>query len=419
LKNSGDAPLGQSQLRATLRFADGTDRTVDAPVPALEAGQATTLTVPAGTLHVPGTVQYSVQWQVDTPAGMPVAAGRFTVHDPRIRVTAPSAMQGLPGEAVVYAAPPHMFWVRNDGNTSETVALAALAGQGQAEVLGARILQLEPGQAFAVGVRHFLPRAGAADTVRLVASFGDRGSLQWSASVLTRILDPAAPTIALLARPAQWPLASNLTVEADIEDDGAVAFAALWVVSPDGANRTFAFAQGVAGPWTARVRFEIPGNHTLQATAVDTLGNHAVTPPWRVLARAAAVPRFLLQVPEGGPAVGGSVQLTVRSSSAGLVAYSLRQGGLLLDAGHAPLLDGNATIPLAGAQAGAAELEVAVETDAGPASAILALELVEPASPPPFSGSPPPPKRSPPAGLGVLLASTLAACGAAALRRRT
>jgi hypothetical protein len=381
-QNEGNVAIGgDGSLEVRTFFSDGSTRVVTTTMGPLQAGGKQQVTVPFGGLLQGGPATYSLQWRAPGGISSPVHEGGFVIHDPRINITSPTPLGGMPGESVSYRVAPHVFHLRNDGATAETVHVAVEAAVGRAAVLGPTALHLAPGETRAVAVEHVLSRpalGGLEEALRLKVNIADRPEIAWNATVLTKIIDVQAPTIRVDLRPADWALATPLPVAATVQDDGMVAGVLVRVNAPDNTTRNIPLVSDNLGVWRTNVRFNVTGNHSLTLHAADAAGNAVDGPTWPVTVHATPVPRITPDLPSSGMwDINHPLKVAVVSTvGASVLNYVLTQENATVSQGGVPIVEGNASIALRDARPGMAELRLTVIDSAGTQSTTtLALNL--------------------------------------------
>lgn len=280
LVDFGDhATQAGTSLQVTATDAAGQAHTVPALVPALSPGASATLTVHLPAFTAGGPAVLEAVWA--DPAGQ-APSDRATlatvVHDPHLRVLAPTPLEGVAGERVTYWTAPHLFQVRNDGAQPETVVLAASADLGQVLMEGPSTFVLPAGETRSLAVSHVLPLPAGRLTgasMGLSAHVLGRAAV-WSASVRTLLVDHDAPVLRLQGTlPSRWTLGEVLPIHVTASDSGQVVGVDLLAKGPSG-NVTVPFSlPGREGDWLGGMDFNRTGNYTLRVRARDAAGNVA------------------------------------------------------------------------------------------------------------------------------------------------
>lgn len=378
LANPGDEAAPAAPLSLRLE-GPGTDVRRFVEAPPVPAGASQTLLVDAGPATRGGVLQLEVAWSL---GGSPAALHTvLTVREPRLQVTPPTAAQGVPGQEVGYLAGASTFRLRNSGPDAEEWVLRVTSPAGSASLAGSPAIKILAGETRSVAVRQLLPSldgANATDApLTLHAALADRPLLQWNATVLTRVVDPIAPSIVVPVQAASWGVGPVLSVRAQVEDLSVIRSAAV-LVGSGVLNWSVPMARGADGAWSANVTFRQAGDHVLRVQAVDAAGNTGRSAPWTV--DVVPGPRPRLQVP-GFPAngswdVGAPLEVLVEGAQASLVRYQVRQEGRVVAAGNQTVVGGRALLPLDGAAAGEALLHVEAVGDGGQGDLAVLLQLV-------------------------------------------
>lgn len=384
LANPGDAAVPDgTQVRLRVLAAGAPAALVTQAAPRLAAGEGATLQLAAPAPVQGGSVTLQTSWDVP---GAPVDAVTTTAfaHAVALRVTAPAALQGSPGETVAYRNGTQAFRVENLGNAAETVALRARTDAGSAAVEGPSVVVLPANASWLVAVRHTLPDpAGNATTsdVRLEATVGATVA---SSTVSTRIRDQAPPELRPDVAPRTWPVGVRpLPLAVKVTDHGAVVRVNATVTGPGGSR--LVTLDPSSGSHRGEVALPTPGNYTVSYAAADAAGNRAVSPAQAVLAveRSAPVLRFD-GLPQSGPLPAGTVAFAVTSPvPLSVVRTQAEQDGKVSQksiqvAGATGETTGS--IDLSGFRPGQVRVTLSAEDAAGGVSTLVANVTVAPAA---------------------------------------
>jgi hypothetical protein len=247
---------------------------VETSVPVLAAGEAVQAALDAGIPMDGGAATVDLQWSGPYWMGPPVL-GHWAeeVHWPSIEITVPEGLSGSAGEEIVYAQPPHVFRIRNNGTHTESFDVEALVARGAATVSPEGPLELDVFDTLTFTVRHRLPESfGGADAepLQLVVTLAGHEH-RWTALVETSIVDVHAPAVRFEAEPPivgePWP------VRVFVDDDGLVTAVAGHVDFGSGARHPLNLTSAGDGAWHSETVLATAGEALFNLTATDAAGH--------------------------------------------------------------------------------------------------------------------------------------------------
>lgn len=278
--NDGDRATPE-QAEVRLHADSATDPVANATVPSIRPGGTAEVVLDAGNHSVAGPVHLVADW-ASVPADIHVEAleRELFIRDPSVILTPPAPLLGMPGETVGYRAGTHAFVVRNTGDSEETFLARVTTDGGEARLVSDAWFLLAPGGQRIIPIDHHLPDpAGTMVGVNasVHVSIEDRPDLNWTAGVVTGIVDVLPPTLEPGALPALWTTGEALNLTVSVVDDSAVHAVQVDHTDPSGARTVHAMRPdaGGAGPWTHEVVLSLAGNHSFVFIAQDAHGNEA------------------------------------------------------------------------------------------------------------------------------------------------
>ncbi len=192
-QNEGNAILDASTLTLRATYADGSIGSRSIQVQPVEAGRARTERFSVGLAQAEGPVTLEAHWRHSDDVESTVVNYGF-VRLAELRLQAPVALPGFPGEVVRYHTPPHAFQITNEGNVAELVKLTVVG----AEIVGAPQRIIDAGETLTVGLTQRIPsQIGSNDfyevSLGAVLEFADDYAA--SASVKTPVRDSMTPEV--------------------------------------------------------------------------------------------------------------------------------------------------------------------------------------------------------------------------------
>lgn len=334
IANRGTQDSGNGTLRVTADpFTASMQSEFDlAP---LAPGQQQTIRLDANWSMASGPATLKAVWKPGDPnaeLGDALSVPVF-VRVPGVSVVAPPGLTGVPGQSLGYLNAPYVFVVRNDGNAPEKLDLHLESETGTARLTSSPTLRLAGGETRSVGIEHAIPRPWHAGTtpVALTATLANRTDVNVTAEIETTVVDGSVPHVAFQAPPPRyWDPRNPLTLRVQTSDDTRVSLAILAVTRPDGDVDESA-ENDPPGVWTTTLALT-PGNHSVEASAMDVAGRIGTTKTYAVDVRPFPTPQILEHWPADGAIVEGNLTISV------LVADSLPVTV------HARLDDGNETM---------------------------------------------------------------------------
>lgn len=389
--NPGDLSSQPRTLSVAAEAVGSPRKVADVTVPAIAPFSTSTVTVPLDPLTHGGWANLSAAWADDPDSD--AVKHSFFVHEPKLVVTAPTSLEGSPGEDVGYSLPPKTFRVRNVGNAEEAIDLFALSDTGAGYVSGDSQIILAPGQERHVAVIHRLPRpANEAANARLtlVAAVAGQHEFKAEAFTTTTIVDRSPPQMSLPATPRTlWSLGEPLPLSVTATDDGSLAKVEATISGPSGPSQTLPMGPQGNGLWIGSFATNTAGNYTVAYRAFDKAGHNASTAPYTVAIRPVAPPVLALDpsMPTGPIEASATFRILIQDPLGieSTVVQQISNGAELSSfAREISIVDGVGSFDLAGLEPGPVKLLVEAINTAG-ARSNLTLELVI-LPPPPAPG---------------------------------
>lgn len=355
LVNSGDQPTpADTQLQMHVTTTDGREHNRTQAVTPLPPGDSSSLTFSFDPGSSEGRAHVEIAW-IDVAAGrvLDTVAADPVVLVPRLLVTAPPALTGLPGESLRYTVPPYTFTVENRANHTEQVHLTIDSAWGNASLPGNATLTLAPGDTAQVAALHDLPPQpvpGNAATLLLHVDLATHPGFGWDAAVDSRLANATAPRLTLnQAPPDHATSAATVRLEACLEGGNATTTVLVRHTFPNQTTTDDPLEDAGEGCWLYAKRWSAVGSHVLTVQARNASAVVAEEGPLEVQVRPApfiGLSATATVDPRGGN--GSLVHVGVQSpANISSISYRiLNATGAEVAEGPVMLEDGNASLPI-------------------------------------------------------------------------
>lgn len=178
-------------------------------------------------------------------------------------------LDARPGQFIRYEQPPHVFYVRNDGNTREQARVQIASENGWTDE--AKQVTLEAGERAPVGFSLLVPeRPGTqSDAIRFTASLVNRSTVVEEASVTTRVIDDEPPSLVGIQLPENVTATEPFRVSTEWTDAVGVEQASMVLVSPTNNTNTITLTEHRPGLWTGNATVFELGSYEVRLRATD------------------------------------------------------------------------------------------------------------------------------------------------------